>query len=111
LGTYLARGSSFKEESVEKSESDLWHFVCDDATGHWTWKRASPTGEDVAVSSYAFASFRVCVADAERAGFDPNTTVVRRVRSSDVEVRPEPSYRDRRRRPRDLHVARDEQLD
>src|SRR5690348_11431827 len=79
---------------------DVWHFVCDETTGHWSWKRISPTGAHVAESPYSFASFRVCVADAERAGFNPTTTVVRRLRSSDLELKPTP-HLERRRRPRD----------
>jgi hypothetical protein len=85
---------------LEKSESDLWHFIRDDTTGQWSWRRVSMAGEDVAVSSYAFASFRVCVADAERAGFNPHATVVRRLRSSDLEVVPSPAQGERRRRIR-----------
>jgi hypothetical protein len=90
---------------LEKSESDLWHFVCDDVTGHWSWKRVSPTGEELGASSYSFAAFRVCVADAERAGFNPATTVIRRLRSSDVEVRPQPAQPERRRRQRSSQSA------
>ena len=85
---------------MEKLESDVWHFVCDDVTGQWSWKRVSPTGEELAASSYSFAAFRVCVADAERAGFNPDTTVVRRLRSSDLEIKPQPAQSERRRRPR-----------
>jgi hypothetical protein len=79
---------------------DLWHFISDDQTGEWTWKRVSPSGEELAVSAYSFASLRVCVADAERAGFNPSTTRVRRLRASDL-GKPTQSHAERRRRPRD----------
>ena len=79
---------------------DLWHFVCDDETQEWTWKRLSPAGEELAVSAYAFASLRVCIADAEQAGFDPSTTAVRRLRASELGASAHP-HGERRRRPRD----------
>jgi hypothetical protein len=82
------------------SQSDLWHFICDEPSGQWMWKRVSASGEELARSLFSFASFVVCVADAERAGFDPEAAVVRRVRSSKL-----PSFRgmqqlERRRKPR-----------
>jgi hypothetical protein len=61
------------------SDTDLWHFLCDEQKGLWTWKRVSLTGQEVASSAFSFASFNVCVADAERAGFVHNTGNVRRV--------------------------------
>ena len=86
---------------MQQREMDLWHFVCDDVTGQWTWRRVSPNGDDVATSMYAFASFTVCVADAERAGFDANVTVVRRMRSADLALETPRPHVERRRRPRD----------
>jgi len=82
------------------SDSDLWHFICDEPTGYWSWKRVSSNGDEVATSMYSFASFRVCVADAERCGFNPTQTVVRRIRSSDLEVRGVVAHAERRRRAR-----------
>ena len=84
-----------------KSHSDLWHFICDEPTGQWMWQRFSPSGEAVARSTFSFASFVVCVADAARAGFDPKTTVVRRIRSSELCERPDMPRLDRRRKSRD----------
>jgi len=84
------------------SHSDLWHFIYDEPTGHWMWKRMSPAGDEIAESVFSFASFRVCVADAERAGFDPKTTAVRRVRSSELEAPPDMSLMERRRKPRNV---------
>jgi hypothetical protein len=88
---------------VQPSDSDIWHFIYDEPTGQWSWARVAFDGEEVAESAYTFASFRVCVADAERAGFDPSTTVVRRLRSCDVQ-RKQPAPPDRRRRPRDTNA-------
>jgi hypothetical protein len=90
----------FEEGSALDVSRDIWQFVCDDETGEWTWKRLSPTGEELAASAYAFASLRVCIADAERAGFHPTTTVVRRLRASDLGATGHPRG-ERRRRPRD----------
>jgi hypothetical protein len=69
---------------MAKEDLDVWHFVCDDHEGSWTWRRLSPAGEEVARSSFSFRSFNVCVADAELAGFVNNTAGVRRVRTSEL---------------------------
>jgi hypothetical protein len=84
------------------SRSDVWHFIYDEPTGHWMWGRTSPAGDELAQSVFSFASFRVCVADAERAGFDPQTTVVRRVRSSELASPPHTPLPERRRKPRNV---------
>lgn len=62
-------------------ESDLWHFICEESTGAWTWRRLSESGEEVDCSDFSFQSFNVCVADAERSGFTNNTKALRRVHS------------------------------
>ena len=95
---------------MTRGDTDIWHFVCDDHDGSWTWRRVSPGGDEVAHSSYSFQSFNVCVADAEHAGFVNNTTGVRRVRTSELESQPAGTGVDahgggvgmfeRRRRPR-----------
>jgi hypothetical protein len=59
-------------------------------------------GQKVAESAFSFASFRVCVADAERAGFDQDNTLGRRVRSSELETPPNVPMADRRRKPRNI---------
>jgi hypothetical protein len=74
---------------MTKEDADVWHFVCDDHEGFWTWRRLSPSGEEIAHSSYTFRSFNVCVADAELAGFVNNTSAIRRVRTSELEPHPE----------------------
>jgi hypothetical protein len=84
-----------------ESDSDLWHFICDELTGQWMWRRVSASGEEVAHSVFSFASFIVCVSDAERAGFDPKTTTVRRMRSSELAAPPGMPPLERRRKPRD----------
>ena len=85
------------------SHSDSWFFVYDEPTGLWVWKRVSASGEEVAQSAFSFASFTVCVADAERSGFDPNAEAVRRVRASDLALRPHMPQLERRRRPRGIN--------
>jgi hypothetical protein len=91
--------------TLQLSDLDTWHFVCDEGTNQWSWRRVAQTGEEVAASPFSFASFRVCVADAERAGFSPSTTVVRRLRSSDIEVTGDALRHERRRRPRSAQAA------
>lgn len=66
-------------DRLTASKTDVWHFVCDERKALWTWKRVSADGEPVAQSPYSFASFNVCVADAERAGFVNDTASIRRV--------------------------------
>jgi hypothetical protein len=61
--------------------NDLWHFICDDADGTWTWRRVSASGEFIAASALSFQSFNVCVADAELAGYVSTGSPVRRVRA------------------------------
>jgi len=74
----------------------------DERNNFWTWKRVSADGHKVAESSYTFASFNVCVLDAERAGYS-DTGSVRRVRDH-VRERPDPfdAAPERRRRSRKL---------
>lgn len=95
---------------------DLWHFVCDDRDGSWTWRRVAPDGDLVAQSLYTFQSFNVCVADAERAGFLNDTAALRRVRASKLEPHPArdgeqrtgaAALLERRRRPRPQHADED----
>jgi hypothetical protein len=85
-----------------QSDSDLWHFIYDELTGHWMWRRISAAGEEVAQSLFSFVSLQVCVADAEREGFNPHTMVVRRIRSSELESAPDIPRLERRRRPRNI---------
>ena len=69
----------------ELDKEDAWHFVWHEKERVWSWKRTSATGDEVTQQSlYTFASFNVCVADAERAGFVNNTRTVRRVRTSEL---------------------------
>lgn len=86
------------------SKTDVWHFVCDEREGLWTWKCLSADGEEVAKSPYSFASFNVCVADAERAGFINNTASVRRIwdPARDTPAESSRSSAERRRRSRSL---------
>lgn len=81
-------------------ESDSWYFVYDEPTALWTWKKLSPAGEELGQSAFSFASFTVCVSDAERAGFDADVSAVRRVRSSELVVRPRMPPIERRRKVR-----------
>jgi len=91
-GTLFARGilsddhacaaRSRNGDAVTASKTDVWHFVCDERKGLWSWKRVAADGDEVARAPYSFASFNVCVADAERAGFINNTAGVRRVRDA-----------------------------
>jgi hypothetical protein len=88
----------------ERDHADAWHFVWDERDGFWTWKRLSAAGEERAKSLYTFASFNVCVADAERAGFVNDTATIRRVRASELPAHSDDAsahlISERRRRPR-----------
>ncbi len=64
--------------------SDLWHFICEDSDGTWTWRRMSGAGELIATSDFSFMSFNVCCADAERAGYLSRVTPFRRLRASEL---------------------------
>ena len=64
--------------------SDLWHFICEDNDGTWTWRRMSAAGELMAESDFSFKSFNVCCADAERAGYLIRVTPFRRLRASEL---------------------------
>jgi hypothetical protein len=97
---FCCASSRYLGDSGVASDTDLWHFIYDEPTGHWMWKRSSATGQEIAESAFSFASFRVCVADAERAGFNPSTTIVRRVRSSELTTQPDMPRLERRRKPR-----------
>ena len=96
----LQRNDGNFSEDFGVAAEDLWHFVYDDRTGEWSWRRLSATGEELAASPYAFASLRVCVADAEGAGFNPDTMLVRRMRASDLDESAQ-AHGERRRRARD----------
>ena len=73
---------------------DVWHFICDDSDGTWTWRKVSSDGDEIAASDFSFKSFNVCVADAKRVGYLSNVTPYRRLRSSELGV----LDRERRRR-------------
>ena len=90
----------------EPDTADAWHFVWDEGDGLWTWRRLSGTGEERAKSLYKFASFNVCVADAERVGFVNDTARIRRVRVSELPAHggdaPAHLFSERRRRTRNV---------
>jgi hypothetical protein len=70
---------------VTAQRFDVWHFICEEPDGLWTWRRVSPTGHALATSMFSFKSFNGCVADAERAGYVTKSAPVRRVHSSTAE--------------------------
>ena len=85
--------------------ADAWHFVYDEKDCLWSWRRLSrTTGEECERSAYSFASYNVCIADAERAGFIPKPANMR-LRASEFEAwhgaaEAAQLVSDRRRRPR-----------
>jgi hypothetical protein len=66
-----------KPTTAKLSNTDVWHFVCDERNRFWIWKRVSADGQELAVSAYTFASFNVCVLDAERAGYSDGRSIGR----------------------------------
>ena len=79
MGAILARVPGMHGTSL-----DVWHFICDDTDGTWTWRKMSSDGEQIAASDFSFKSFNVCAADAERAGYLSHVTPYRRIRSSEL---------------------------